>query len=271
MHSLLPAGVAAVGGIVSNALNISNQNKQNQNSQRHSWEMYAQQRRDAMSDWNMQNAYNDPSAQMARLKEAGLNPNLVYGNGATAQSSQGPRGSSAPTPTFQAAKVNMDAGSVALMALQAEQMKANIARTHAETSRVEADTQSMLYNNKMLTPGMFEMEYNHRFNKGKYGSVNEETNSHIKRLEAETANLVSGYRREHDSNNRPQTDEPSKNLSVEKMKADIQNIVDRNTGIQLENALKRYETEVIEALSVSGSHAGSIISNILKLILLSKN
>lgn len=33
--------------------------------------------------WNLQNAYNDPSAQMQRLKNAGLNPNLVYGKGAT--------------------------------------------------------------------------------------------------------------------------------------------------------------------------------------------
>lgn len=31
--------------------------------------------------WNLQNAYNDPSAQMARLQAAGLNPNLVYGGG----------------------------------------------------------------------------------------------------------------------------------------------------------------------------------------------
>lgn len=29
--------------------------------------------------WNKQNEYNHPLAQMARLKEAGLNPNLVYG------------------------------------------------------------------------------------------------------------------------------------------------------------------------------------------------
>lgn len=29
--------------------------------------------------WNMQNAYNSPAAQMARYKEAGLNPNLIYG------------------------------------------------------------------------------------------------------------------------------------------------------------------------------------------------
>jgi len=31
--------------------------------------------------WNMGNAYNTPSEQMARLKAAGLNPNLVYGAG----------------------------------------------------------------------------------------------------------------------------------------------------------------------------------------------
>lgn len=31
--------------------------------------------------WNLQNAYNDPSAQMQRLARAGLNPNLVYGGG----------------------------------------------------------------------------------------------------------------------------------------------------------------------------------------------
>ena len=31
--------------------------------------------------WNMQNLYNHPMNQMARLKEAGLNPNLIYGSG----------------------------------------------------------------------------------------------------------------------------------------------------------------------------------------------
>ncbi|AXH76462.1 MAG: DNA pilot protein [Microviridae sp.] len=33
--------------------------------------------------WNKGNIYNSPTAQMERLREAGLNPNLVYGNGAT--------------------------------------------------------------------------------------------------------------------------------------------------------------------------------------------
>lgn len=34
-----------------------------------------------LSMWNLQNSYNDPSAQMERLQAAGLNPNLVYGGG----------------------------------------------------------------------------------------------------------------------------------------------------------------------------------------------
>lgn len=36
--------------------------------------------------WNLQNRYNSPTEQMARLRSAGLNPNLVYGNGAVGNS-----------------------------------------------------------------------------------------------------------------------------------------------------------------------------------------
>ena len=37
--------------------------------------------------WNMQNEYNTPENQMARLKEAGLNPNLIYGQISSGNSS----------------------------------------------------------------------------------------------------------------------------------------------------------------------------------------
>jgi hypothetical protein len=37
--------------------------------------------------WNMNNEYNHPAAQMARLREAGLNPALMYGQGTTGNSS----------------------------------------------------------------------------------------------------------------------------------------------------------------------------------------
>lgn len=40
---------------------------------------YEREKQDRLDFWNMQNAYNHPSAQRQRLEEAGLNPNLVYG------------------------------------------------------------------------------------------------------------------------------------------------------------------------------------------------
>ena len=48
--------------------------------------------------WNLQNAYNSPTQQMARLRTAGLNPNLVYGNGVTGNSA-------GSTPQYQPADI----------------------------------------------------------------------------------------------------------------------------------------------------------------------
>ena len=56
-----------IGSLGSSLLTNSGQRKRQQTANRENVEF-----------WNMQNAYNDPSAQMARLKEAGLNPNLIY-------------------------------------------------------------------------------------------------------------------------------------------------------------------------------------------------
>ena len=43
--------------------------------------MYNRQRQDALADWARTNEYNSPLAQMQRLREAGLNPHLIYGGG----------------------------------------------------------------------------------------------------------------------------------------------------------------------------------------------
>lgn len=52
---------------------------------------YKRQRKDNLDDWHRQNQYNSPVQQMARLKEAGLNPALMYGkSGGTGQSTSLP-------------------------------------------------------------------------------------------------------------------------------------------------------------------------------------
>lgn len=45
--------------------------------------------------WNMQNQYNSPIEQMARLEQAGINPHMVYNNGATHTASSIPSSSQA--------------------------------------------------------------------------------------------------------------------------------------------------------------------------------
>ena len=69
--------------------------------------MYGIQRADSLADWNMQNEYNSPKNVMARYKEAGLNPNLIYGNGTNA--SAGTVRSSSPG-SYTARPVQLDLG-----------------------------------------------------------------------------------------------------------------------------------------------------------------
>lgn len=61
------AFLGSVGSLVNNILGTTQAMKDQNSAQ---WDM-----------WNAQNAYNMPAAQMKRLKEAGLNPMLVYGSG----------------------------------------------------------------------------------------------------------------------------------------------------------------------------------------------
>jgi hypothetical protein len=93
---------AAISGLANNIANIagvalsaSSNKHQQKRAIEHNWEMAKWQNATNIENWNMQNEYNSPVAQMQRLKEAGLNPNLVYDKGATTTASSLP---SAPSP-----------------------------------------------------------------------------------------------------------------------------------------------------------------------------
>lgn len=77
------AAVAAGASLLSSGAGVYAQGKMNKKTREWNEKMYGVQRADALTDWKLQNEYNSPAAQMERLKAAGLNPNLVYDNGAT--------------------------------------------------------------------------------------------------------------------------------------------------------------------------------------------
>lgn len=74
LGAILQAG-ASVYETTANRKNIKDTNKANQ---RLADQAYAND----LDMWNKMNEYNSPAAQMARFQAAGLNPNMIYGQGA---------------------------------------------------------------------------------------------------------------------------------------------------------------------------------------------
>lgn len=138
MSGLLAAGIAggaALGSAIYGGVSAGKMNKRAVKFQR---EMFEKQGQRELDYWHMQNQYNLPSEQMQRLKDAGLNPNLVYGSGADAQSAPLKAGGAPSMPAQHSEAI--DLSSVAQTALATKQIQANINRTEAETERIRQGT-----------------------------------------------------------------------------------------------------------------------------------
>lgn len=104
----MAVGAAIIGGlgsIVGSAIGANAQRQANiQNMQlakyQNNWQTAENDKawNRSIEMWNMQNQYNSPTAQMSRLRQAGLNPNLVYGSGVTGNNA-------GSTPQYQPAKI----------------------------------------------------------------------------------------------------------------------------------------------------------------------
>lgn len=115
----------------SELLNVGSQIFSNSSSQNFAKQQYAQQRQDALADWNMNNLYNSPAEQMKRYKAAGLNPNLIYNQSNTAQPvrSSSPQAWHPQAPQINGANINSS-----ILGMY------DIAKKQAETNNVQATT-----------------------------------------------------------------------------------------------------------------------------------
>lgn len=105
--------------------------------------------------WKMQNAYNDPAAQMQRLAGAGLNPNLVYGSGSPAATAGPIATHSRPQPNFTT-QASVPTNEILASGLgnlfgfvNLAQSIANVSRTEAETARIGAQTVGQNFENQL--------------------------------------------------------------------------------------------------------------------------
>lgn len=131
-----------------------------------------QARQHDISMWNAQNAYNTPAMQMQRLKEAGLNPNLVYGSGAGQTTASAPP--KAPVP-----RVDNELASLAQMSLTPmislyqdwQVKKAQIDNLKAEQSAKEAMTRlnNLKYTKEMIGQPYWDTEREFEYEKKRLG------------------------------------------------------------------------------------------------------
>lgn len=131
-----PATATVIASAITGGADIysswQNRRAQKTANQQNIWYNYLQQQDER--------AYNHPKAQMARLEEAGLNPNLIYGNGAGSLTSR----TVSATPV-QAPKVNYK-----FDALGALSMYQNLKLGQEQIDQVKASTQHVLNQNLNL-------------------------------------------------------------------------------------------------------------------------
>lgn len=145
--------IGGIGGAAISAIGSFFGNKSNRKQSAEAFEReskFAREERLAQQQWIEQmyeknNSYNSPAAQMQRLKDAGLNPDLMYSRGDVGNATAPEAPAQAPTPRFnviptntygQTAQIAADAG---LKAAQARLASSESKKNDTEESLLTAD------------------------------------------------------------------------------------------------------------------------------------
>ncbi len=111
--------------------------------------------------WNMQNEYNTPSAQRARLEAAGINPYLMLDGSSTGVAQSAPTADTSGTQVapdvgstiaggYQSLgnSIASAAGQIAQMSFNDDLQKANVAKSNAEAQNADLQNQYDLLRNQ---------------------------------------------------------------------------------------------------------------------------
>lgn len=154
-------GLGAATGLIGPAVQHAYDKKRDERQFEHSREMSEYAYEKDMEMWKMANEYNAPTQQMARLKEAGLNPAMIYGSG-------GAKTVAATTPKYQAprpdyrysAPINPLAILGAFQNTERHNAEMDIIRSTAQIKKNEATSSGIYhYNRAMKMSGQANQEF----------------------------------------------------------------------------------------------------------------
>lgn len=159
MNPTVAGGLIGAGGsLLSSIFNLFGQrsaNKANMELAKYNWQQQ-------IAMWERNNEYNTPENQMKRLMAAGLNPNLMYGQGNTGNST------SVPTPQLpHVDPYRMDDPSAAIirgmqygrdLELQESQIKNNEALAQYNTEKAVTETYNRAMKALDIEGGKFDLD-----------------------------------------------------------------------------------------------------------------
>ena len=143
---LAAAGLNTLGQVAAQSMALSEDKHAMKRQFGYQMEMAKWQNDVNRENWQLQNEYNSPAAQMARLQEAGLNPNLVYNGGSatTAAGSMAPAASPG-TPNIPDYGKYAHGFAASMSGLLDQALKAaNIEKVAQETDNLKTYQRSMV-------------------------------------------------------------------------------------------------------------------------------
>lgn len=155
--------ISSVGGAVSSIANlfgvnsslrkqIQAQRQENALNRQYNLMLARLQNKWNIDQWQRENDYNSPTAQMARYRAAGLNPNLIYGQQNTSASSPTlTAGASSAPQDMSAIGQKRNFGQAMQEMLNVEMQKAQIEAVKAGTENTKANTAKTGEETKSLT------------------------------------------------------------------------------------------------------------------------
>ena len=182
--------VSAGGNLLSSLVNNGVQLYRDKQARDYNLKLAQMQNEWNIQQWKRENAYNDPSAQLARLKAAGINPDLVYGGGISNTSASSPQMTSgtpySPSPLVGMPNVVGDYLDAQLKQRQIDMMDKDLERKGIENKYLDAE--------KALGIKIGEQTYNknsheinlllEELNQSKIRTLTMSTEDYIKRIEA---------------------------------------------------------------------------------------
>lgn len=240
MADWVRGALGAVGGLVGGVLNYTSAkdtNKTNLKIARETNQMQMDlakyQADQNLNLWNLNNAYNTPSAQMERYKSAGLNPNLMYGQGSSGNSSSPAQGYQ--SPRLNVPHIENPMPNAVQSALNGLSAISGVSKTLAETDNIHQNTENLQQDNRIK-----RLEVWQRLMNG--AKTQTELKYYEQRLLADLANIDSGTVRNLASgqlaDSQRFTIDAMRQVELDYKKAQVENIVQDTIGKKFANSLQ---------------------------------